>query len=146
MIESSQIKRWIVVNDLPKVYNLRKVLNLIMAIIFSNVLLMSCSAKDESPVPTTVVVTPEIAGLKPGQSLQLSASVVDQFDEELDLPIIWKSENDSVATITASGLVTAHSVGSTCILAIYEDIVGVMELTVSENRRRILSELFTSST
>ncbi len=94
----------------------------------------------------SIVLSPIRNILKPGQSVQLSALVIDKSNNSVDVEVTWTTDNDAVATVTKEGLVTAVDQGEAKIFATVEDKQGVAEILVSINRRRILSELFTSST
>ena len=63
-----------------------------------------------------------------------------------DIAIIWTSDNESVAIVNEKGVVTGKGQGATYIIATAGNIQNSIEITVSAIRRRILSELFTSST
>ena len=55
------------------------------------------------------------ATLAPGGCLQLSASVVPEYAD--DLALYWSSSDEAVAVVDDSGLVTARSAGSCMISA-----------------------------
>jgi alpha-tubulin suppressor-like RCC1 family protein len=63
-------------------------------------------------------ISPWFAALTAGQTLQLS-EVPGDFIEEAQIhgPTIWRSLDESIATVSSSGLVTAVGIGSTTILA-----------------------------
>ena len=63
-----------------------------------------------------------------------------------DIAIIWTSDNESVAIVNEKGVVTGKGQGTTYIIATAGNVQNSIEITVSAIRRRILSELFTSST
>jgi len=84
--------------------------------------------------------------LKPGKTEQFYALVIDQNNMAMDADITWKSSNPSVATINNEGLVTAVAIGSTDIFATVDAVQGLSEALVSDIRRRVLSEMITSST
>ena len=64
----------------------------------------------------------------------------------MEAKVIWSSENDAVATVDEKGVVTAIDVGVTTIFATYETVQGMRNVTVSIIKKRVLSEMFTSST
>ena len=72
---------------------------------------------------TDVSISQTEATLKATETLQLTASASPA--EATDLNIIWKSDNEEVATVDAAGLVTAVSVGSAEIKALAADGSGV---------------------
>ena len=85
--------------------------------------------------------------LKPGNNVQIYALVIDQKSQEIDEPdITWSSSNESAATVDDNGLVTAKGQGATEIRAKVAALEGKAEVAVSVIRRKILSEMFTSST
>ena len=55
------------------------------------------------------------AALVPGETLQLSAAVIPSYAD--DLMVIWRSGDESVATVDATGLVTAVAPGECEIIA-----------------------------
>ena len=110
---------------------------------------ISWSCEDEKPdesVVSSIVITPNKIILKPGRTEQFYALVIDQNNMAMDADITWKSSNPSVATINNEGLVTAVATGSTDIFATVDAVQGLAETLVSGIRRRVLSELITSST
>ena len=92
--------------------------------VFSS-LFFSCEDKDsaKAQVPASIVVTPVNSILKPNQIIQLYSLVIDK-----------------------NGTVTTKSKGSATIIATVDNIQGMAEIVVSAIRRKILSEMFTSST
>ena len=54
--------------------------------------------------------------------------------------------NELVAIVNQKGLVTTKSKGLVSIIATVGTIQGMAEIVVSTTRRRVLSEMFTSST
>ena len=110
---------------------------------------ISWSCEDEKPdesVASSIVITPNKIILKPGRAEQFYALVIDQNNMAMDADITWKSSIPSVATINNEGLVTAVATGSTDIFATVDAVQGLAETLVSGIRRRVLSELITSST
>lgn len=94
--------------------------------------MISCYAEDLGPdqlitcmvyvtdslvVAEDLSVLPEAASIEVGQTLQMDA-VFDPANTT-DQEIHWSSSDESVATITDGGLVTAESVGQATITAIY---------------------------
>ena len=94
----------------------------------------------------TIVISPLSHVLKVAQTLQLSALVVDKENSSMDTLVTWSSTNDAVATISKEGLVTGVGQGEANIYATLDNVQGMAEILVSTNRRRVLSEMFTSST
>ena len=75
--------------------------------------------------------------------MQVITADNDKID---DIAIIWTSDNESVAIVNEKGVVTGKGQGTTYIIATAGNVQNSIEITVSAIRRRILSELFTSST
>ena len=112
-------------------------------------LFLSCEDKDASyiQVPSSIVITPVNSILKPNESIQLYSLVIDKNNSKIDEPeVVWSSTNDMVALVNQNGLVTTKSKGSATIIATVKNIQGMAEIVVSTIRRKILSEMFTSST
>ena len=120
-----------------------------LVIIILLAFLISWSCEDEKPsesVVSSIVVTPNKIIMKPGKTEQFYSLVIDQNNIEMEADIIWNSSHPSVATINNEGLVTAVATGSTEIFATVDAVQGLAEALVSDIRRRVLSEMITSST
>ena len=112
-------------------------------------LFFSCEDKGASyiEVPSSIVITPVNSILKPNESIQLYSLVIDKSNSEINEPeVAWSSTNELVAIVNQKGLVTTKSKGSVTIIATVGTIQGMAEIVVSTTRRRVLSEMFTSST
>ena len=85
-----------------------------------------------TPVPTTVTVTPGAQTLAIGSVQQFTAEAFDAVPNSLaGVAIAWTSSSPSVATVDASGTVTALAAGSTTITATEPGTVfGTATLTV----------------
>jgi len=94
----------------------------------------------------TIVVSPVRSILQLGQTVQFNALAIDKRNSSMDIPVTWSTTNDQIATITKEGLVTAVGQGEANIYATVDNIQGMAEVLVSTDRRRVLSEMFTSST
>ncbi len=103
------------------------------------------SVNEESSVHK-VIVSPSNPELMPGQTVQLFAMAIDDSKTSLDIPITWMTSDVAVASVSENGLVTAQSDGNVTITAKAEDKSGSVDIFISSVRRKILSELFTSST
>jgi trimeric autotransporter adhesin len=78
-----------------------------------------------------VRVEPASRTLLAGQTVQLTAATLDASDNVLTgRPITWTTSNPGVATVSASGLVTAAAGGSATITATSEGQVGTATITV----------------
>ncbi len=84
-------------------------------------------------VSTVMVVGPEMASLETGMTLQLSAVALTSDDMMIpDAVFAWMSSEESVATVSQTGLATAVGAGSTTISATADDVTGMVTLTVRE--------------
>ena len=80
----------------------------------------------------SVTVTPTTASLLVGQTVQLAAAPRDSAGNALNgRAVTWASSNTGVASVSASGLVTARAAGSATITATSEGKSGTSSLTVS---------------
>lgn len=80
----------------------------------------------------SITVTPNEATMKEGESLQLTCSVLPETATYK--AVVWESENNDVASVDATGIVTAISSGSTIIKAIATDgsnVYGECSITVT---------------
>jgi len=117
--------------------------------IFASLLLLSCDDTKSAAelVPESINITPGSIIIKPEEKQQLRAQILTIDKQTIDdMVIIWSSDNESIAIIDQNGLLTGKSQGTTYILATIGNVQNSIEITVSAIRRRILSELFTSST
>ena len=78
-------------------------------------LFFACTQKEQEVRVESVSVNPTTASLTIGETLQLKASVSPSSATKKD--IIWSSSKPSVASVSASGLVTAVGEGMTTITA-----------------------------
>ena len=88
----------------------------------------------DPPRPATVTVTPPTAELSAlGATVRLSAEVRDQNGRVMaGAAVTWASSNTSVATVDASGLVTAASNGAATITATAGSASGTAAVTVAQ--------------
>jgi uncharacterized protein YjdB len=86
-----------------------------------------------SSIPVaSVTVSPTTASLTVGQTVQLTATPKDANGNALTgRPVTWSSNNGSVATVNASGLVTATGAGSATITATSEGKSGTAAISVT---------------
>jgi alpha-tubulin suppressor-like RCC1 family protein len=83
-----------------------------------------------------IEINPEASAIAPGTIVQLSARVF-QCDTDAescsiieDPPVGWTSSNSAVATIDATGRLTARAPGTVEVTAVTEDVSGVSTVTV----------------
>src|SRR5207249_1783269 len=86
-----------------------------------------------STVPVaSVTVSPSPASVQQGATVQLTATPRDANGNPLSGRVVtWSSNNTSVATVDAGGLVTAGAVGSATITATSEGKSGTASITVT---------------
>ncbi len=91
-------------------------------------------AGTEPPVPTRITISPPFDTLDSfGESILMAAAVYDQNGRVMsDATPDWKSTDPSVASVTDSGLVTAHSNGGTTITASAGTAESSAEVTVEQ--------------
>jgi len=122
-------------------------LNRIFPLIITTLLFWSCEDKTKATQELdAIVISPARSILQPGQTVQFSALVIDKSNSSMDLPVTWSTTSDQVATISKDGLATAVGQGEAKIYATIDNVQGMSEILVSDSRRRVLSEMFTSST
>lgn len=95
-------------------------------------LVLGCDKSGPSgPVAAAAVEITPAAPVTPGSTVQLSATVKDSRGNPLSgRAVAWSSGNNSVATVSASGLVTAVAQGSAQITATSDGASGSLALTV----------------
>ena len=98
-------------------------------------------------IPDSIIVNPGNVVLQPEQTIQMRTSIIDKENKKIeDSIVVWTSENNAVAIVDENGIVTGKSKGSSYIIATVDNIQGIAEVTVSTIKKRVLSEMFTSST
>ncbi len=78
-----------------------------------------------------VTVTPSSANLSIAGTAQLAATIKDTQGNSLTGVVAWATLNPGVATVDASGLVTATGAGSTTISAVFHGVTGIATVTVA---------------
>ena len=77
------------------------------------------------------MVSPAVLQVSPGQTFQLTATLLSLDGTALDDPITaWESLDSTVATVTASGLLTGVRSGSTTTIARWGVLEGSAQITV----------------
>ena len=80
----------------------------------------------------TVEITPRADTLTAGDSVQLAAKALDgNGGYYLNQVFRWSSSNDAIASVSNSGLVTAHAPGTVVIAANADNVVGTANVVVS---------------
>ena len=99
------------------------------------VTLSSCGRESLEPDPgdvESIVVTPAIATVSIGSSIELSAQVLDASGISVpDRPVHWASEDPQIATVSADGIVTAHGIGTVQVAASTGGRSGLAQVTVT---------------
>ncbi len=100
----------------------------------------ACVAGTEPPVPASIEVSPPSATLPWfDETVQLTATVLDTAGRTLPgVTVAWTSEDALVATVDATGLVTAVAAGVTFVRAGTGSVEGSATVTVAPDRRALL--------
>ncbi len=102
---------------------------------FPLAVILACSAAptETSREPVTmVVVNPENATIQAGGTVALKAYALDTAGRPNDdRRIFWASSNESVATVSSSGVVRGHAPGTTQIAASSEGKSAIARVTVT---------------
>ncbi|MGD8700548.1 MAG: Ig-like domain-containing protein, partial [Gemmatimonadales bacterium] len=99
-------------------------------------LALTIACNDDSPTASDapvvrVSVTPATATLVAGDSLRMTATLIDANGDTLSTPaVVWSSSDAQVALIDQSGLVTAAAAGSATITATSDGIAGSASVSV----------------
>lgn len=85
------------------------------------------------PVPVaTVDVSPAAAGTRAGGTYQLTVVARDSIGNPLlDRTVSWTSRDTTIASVSANGLVSGHSIGATVIVATIEGKRDSVDFTVT---------------
>jgi uncharacterized protein YjdB len=75
------------------------------------------SPPPNNPSTSGLTVVPSSATIVAGQVVALKASMRDQFGDPLLVTVRWRSSNETVATVAATGEVLGRSAGNAAIIA-----------------------------
>jgi DNA-binding beta-propeller fold protein YncE len=104
------------------------------ALVALTVLLGSCSSTSPSqdgPTAVGIDVIPDSTLLHPGDTLQLTVTVLDSVSQPIDdAPVAFVSRHPSVATVTATGKVTAVAPGRDTIVIVSGAAKGTVIIDV----------------
>ena len=125
---------------------MRQVSRSVLPVIASLVLLVLTTCGKDSPtkpappVPARIMIVPSTATLTAiGQTVQLTASVVDQNDSTIsEAAVAWTSSDTLIATVSAEGVVTARKNGDARITATSGNVSASAGITVSQTVARII--------
>ncbi len=97
-------------------------------------LIAACDGGTDPPVATSVTVSPAVVELAAlGETQQLSASVLDRNGRMIaGAPVTWASTDNSVATVSTGGLVTAAGNGSATVTAASGSASGAAGVMVAQ--------------
>ncbi len=80
---------------------------------------------DSTPTVASIVVTPDATALAVGETVSLAAAAADASGNLVaQATFVWQSSVESVATVTAEGLVTAIATGTANITATSGEVSG----------------------
>ena len=68
-----------------------------------------------------------------GVTARHKATVVDEADDVRDLPVVWSTSDESVATVDRFGVFRAHAPGEVALSATVEGVVGRIRYEVADN-------------
>lgn len=84
-----------------------------------------------TPMIVSVRVTAPVSSIEPGQTAQLTAVALDPAGAAVpNTAFTWTSSNQAVATVSATGVVTAVAPGAVTITAVADDIAGSLPLVI----------------
>ena len=127
-------------------FNRLKVKTVFISLMF---FILSCEDNNNETleIVNSIIVSPVNPLTEPNKTTQFHALVISSSNKELvDQPIVWKSSNEQVAIVDEKGMVTSINQGYSDITAELGDVKGSSQIVVSSIRKRVLSEMFTSST
>ena len=103
--------------------------------------LLCCVVKDEAMVTvdqkadSVAVVPDEVVLGPPGSEVQLTLEVYDAGGSPIeDPPVTWSSGDEAVATVSATGVVTAVADGETTVSARVDEATGTSAVIVDKGR------------
>ena len=90
------------------------------------------SEEPTEPILTTVEVTPTTATLEVDKTVTFTATMLDQSGNIMTgIPVAWTSSNETVGTITGSGIFSAFVAGTATVTATAGEVSGTAAVTVS---------------
>ncbi len=84
----------------------------------------------QTPVLSTIIVSPQKAAVVAGNTLNFTASTLDQSGNPIAAVVTWNSSNMNAGTINNAGMFTAVSAGNTTITASGGAVSGTAAVTV----------------
>ena len=105
-------------------------------------LVVACSdstGPEKSTPAYEIVVSPTLPEVGIGDTLRLTAEVKDSLGNVITKKVTWTSSNESKATVSTSGLVTAHDFGESVITASVDGKSGISTVIVQLTLAQISS-------
>ena len=118
-----------------------------IAVLLLSLGIVAC-ADNESPtepsnagVVAVLITAPleTVLGNSAPQQLQARATFRDGHQEDVTTRAEWRSSNPIVASVSANGQLVGVSDGSTTISAIYQDVTGVLPITVAPDSLTLIA-------
>ncbi len=102
----------------------------------SNIAILLTPLTGDLPITVTlgtvsVTVTPPSATLSVAGTTPLSAAILDAQGHPITGVVTWATQHPGIATVDATGLVTATGVGTTSISAVFRGVTGTATITVT---------------
>ncbi len=96
----------------------------------------------EDPVLENIKVTPTTATLAVNDTGEFTATLLDQFGNEMTgVEIAWTSDNETVGTVDDTGLFTALAAGTATVTASAGDVAGTATVTVEEQVAPVVTSI-----
>lgn len=105
-------------------------LSSVSTLLLAALLACSDSVAPRQPVVVSVSVSPTSPMVLVGEQVTLLASPKAADGEELGRPVTWASEDVTLATVSASGVVTTHAAGQVGVSATSEGKTGRAVITI----------------
>lgn len=85
-----------------------------------------------TPIPNAIVLSPDMFTVRVGNLQRITVSCFDQFGVPISLPsvVTWSSDNEAVATVDSSGVVTGVTAGGATITAASGSLTATSTATV----------------
>ena len=101
--------------------------------------LTTCTTEPEIPVVTSILISPSPLTMTfLDEDVTLTASVRDQNNQPIDSVVVWSVDDAAVATVSASGVVTAIANGSTLVRAVVGSVSQTAAVTVGQVATRLI--------
>jgi uncharacterized protein YjdB len=105
---------------------------------------LSCGGDSNGPTVTlvaSVIINAPPKNIAVGSSVQFSAVALDQYGRSLSgVTFAWSSSNQTIATVSSTGVVTGVAAGSATITVVSGTVFDSVEITVGTVMTTELSE------